>query len=254
MTQPTDDDPTVVEEVPPPLVGVLTAEAALMIGNAIAAGLSISGLAAALLRWTNLSEEAVDEMLYRAQMAPEWTTAALGSLYQLVSSLGSDAERITAATNLYRRGLYVANAVRRMEQAHPTATAAAKVAAGELDFETAEQLAKEAQGRQELRYADAHLDASAKRMEAAQQVNDAMVEYGSVLGWHAILDERTDALCRDLHGTNFSALRPPHGHWPGSVHPHCRCYAGAPFPTPVTSYTVLVPEGSKSFAATYEGA
>jgi phage head maturation protease len=54
-----------------------------------------------------------------------------------------------------------------------------------------------------------------------------------LLGWY--LDDAANncAACIAADGCNFDALDPPAIGWPGWVHPHCYCEAGAPHPTEV---------------------
>ncbi len=47
-----------------------------------------------------------------------------------------------------------------------------------------------------------------------------------LLGWRAVLDDRTTPECRWANGQNFRADRMPIIGIPGSVHPRCRCTAG----------------------------
>lgn len=77
----------------------------------------------------------------------------------------------------------------------------------------------------------AHLAAEERRHEAAARVDAAAKRWGPVLGWWSERDDRTTALCRAAHGTNFSALAPPAGvGWPGTIHAgQCRCKPVAPW-------------------------
>ena len=62
------------------------------------------------------------------------------------------------------------------------------------------------------------------------QVDMATMTYGLLLGWHTVIDKRTSAECYWANGQNFHADQMPAIGYPGAVHPHCRCYPGAPFP------------------------
>jgi hypothetical protein len=90
----------------------------------------------------------------------------------------------------------------------------------------------------EQRYFRLHLDAMTNRKKSAAQVDSATKRFGTTLGWHAVMDNRTSAECRAAHGRNFDATRRPAIGYPGSVHPHCRCRAGKPFSTSKTVYSV----------------
>ncbi len=49
-----------------------------------------------------------------------------------------------------------------------------------------------------------------------------------LLGWRAVLDDRTTPECRWADGKNFRADQIPAIGIPGSVHPRCRCTSGPP--------------------------
>ena len=94
----------------------------------------------------------------------------------------------------------------------------------------------------ERRYWQQHLEASTRRELAGAAVDTAADQHGelrvtghgkvgTVLGWHAILDSRTDPACRAAHGKNFILERPPRIGLPGTVHPACRCVAVPPYRT-----------------------
>ena len=92
--------------------------------------------------------------------------------------------------------------------------------------------------KREERYFAQHLDAMLNRAKSAAAVDRAAKQYGDVLGWYAVLDNRTSLECRAANGKNFNAsVRPPIG-YPGAVHPFCRCKAGKPFKTKTTVYNV----------------
>lgn len=118
--------------------------------------------------------------------------------------------------NVHRRASYLINAGRRVSTAYTSGGVEGMRKAYEA----------------EQRYFRQHLDAVRRRNEAARSVGEAMERYSEVrLGWHATMDERTSAECRQAHGRNFDPQRIPPIGYPGSVHPHCRCRAGAPFAT-----------------------
>lgn len=76
-----------------------------------------------------------------------------------------------------------------------------------------------------------HLVASDRRLQAARQVRMAALAHGRVLGWYAVMDERTTAECRAADHRNFRADLPPVIGYPGGVHPRCRCRPGPPWPS-----------------------
>jgi hypothetical protein len=82
----------------------------------------------------------------------------------------------------------------------------------------------------ERRYFGQHIEAAWTRARAAAQVDSAYQAYGPLLGWYSVNDSRTSAECRAANRGNFFVDAPPAIGWPGSVHPHCRCYPGVPVP------------------------
>jgi hypothetical protein len=126
-------------------------------------------------------------------------------------------------SNLRRRAAYVVNAARRFG----TAAVREKSNPGSI------QRALQAEGR----YLQQHLSATKKRNEAATltqaELNKRSLPKGAngLLGWNAVLDNRTSAECRRANGKNFYPLQPPAIGLPGAVHDHCRCRPGPPHPT-----------------------
>lgn len=118
--------------------------------------------------------------------------------------------------NVHRRASYLVNASRRMSTAYQSGG----VAEMRLAYE------------RERTYWRQHKQAQQNRMKTAKQVG-AMMERVSeaLLGWHAVLDERTSPECQMADGRNFNPSRIPPIGYPGSVHPFCRCRAGIPFAT-----------------------
>jgi hypothetical protein len=82
----------------------------------------------------------------------------------------------------------------------------------------------------ERRYYGEHLTASWTRENAAAQVDSTSMTYGRLLGWNTVLDSHTSPECRAANRRNFWADDMPSIGYPGAVHPHCRCFPGAPFP------------------------
>jgi hypothetical protein len=80
----------------------------------------------------------------------------------------------------------------------------------------------------EKRYYALHMQAAWNRASAAAKVDSTAGVYGLLLGWYSVLDSRTSRECRAAAGRNFWADRMPLIGYPGSVHPHCRCYPGRP--------------------------
>lgn len=137
-----------------------------------------------------------------------------------IRPLGTDAwaqaQFIQHRQNLHRRAAYLINAARRASRAYE---------AGGVD-------GLNSAIERERRYWEQHLLAQARRTAAASAVaNEAQRQGGGLVGWHAVMDERTSRECRQAHGRNFDPNRIPPIGFPGSVHPHCRCSVGQPFAT-----------------------
>lgn len=117
--------------------------------------------------------------------------------------------RLAAAYRAY----YIVNAVDRLEKA---------------EKQGADALARAEQA--EAHYFALHLRAVSNRLTSARMVDQAARRWGDLLGWKAVMDNRTTAECRAANGRNFHATREPLIGWPGAVHPHCRCFPVGPFP------------------------
>lgn len=113
--------------------------------------------------------------------------------------------------NIHRRAAYIVNAIHRMNTALTTHQPATIRAAW----------------TQELDHLASHLQANHKRNEAAIDVSRRWKHAGhpNLMGWLAILDDRTGAECREANGRNFDPTQVPAIGYPGSVHPACRCKA-----------------------------
>jgi SPP1 gp7 family putative phage head morphogenesis protein len=90
----------------------------------------------------------------------------------------------------------------------------------------------------ETRYFEQHKVAVERRLRSAALADvtrqlvadrDTPATEG-LLGWRAVMDERTTNECRAANGQNFRADRMPTIGWPGAVHPHCRCSAAPAIP------------------------
>ena len=91
----------------------------------------------------------------------------------------------------------------------------------------------------ETGYFARHLAAEGRRQRAAALVDitskllgDRTEEQGKIplLGWRAVIDNRTTPECAWANGQNFRADRMPVIGLPGSVHPRCRCTSGPAIP------------------------
>jgi hypothetical protein len=144
-----------------------------------------------------------------------------------VLPLGS-AGRGMQRTNLLRRAQFLLGAAKRLTRALGTNPSKDAVM-GAL--------------RRERQYWRQHLHASDRRTQAAALV-DSIADTSSgqvtdretgrarrVLGWRAVLDERTTPDCRAAHGRNFYTDQEPRIGWPGTVHAQCRCGPVPPWPT-----------------------
>lgn len=121
---------------------------------------------------------------------------------------GTSARAIALRANLRYRAAFIINALRRIAKAPDWKIALKR----ELDFWKA------------------HQRASKRRVTMARRIDAARRLYGDMLGWYAVMDNRTSAECRAADHRNFSALQPPVIGYPGTVHPHCRCIPGPPIP------------------------
>jgi len=123
-----------------------------------------------------------------------------------------------ADLNLLRRGQFAEAKRRRL---------AADIARGQAG-DTGPMQALQAGLNRERRYYGLHLAAMWNRSVAAGKTDMAALEHGNLLSWNAVMDDRTSAECRAADRKNYRASVMPAIGWPGSVHPHCRCYAGPP--------------------------
>jgi len=93
----------------------------------------------------------------------------------------------------------------------------------------------------EAGYFGRHVAAELRRLRAAALVDvtsrllgdrteEQVVESVPMLGWRAVVDNRTTPECKWANGRNFRADRLPIIGLPGAVHPRCRCTSGPPTP------------------------
>jgi hypothetical protein len=126
------------------------------------------------------------------------------------------AARLMVADVPYYRAWYITNACRRLERTPDDPAAMAK----------------------ESRYFRLHLNAMSNRLARADEMDRAAADvarpgsrtHRPLLGWRAVMDDRTTAECRAANGKNFYADREPLIGWPGTVHTKCRCRPTAPHP------------------------
>jgi SPP1 gp7 family putative phage head morphogenesis protein len=78
----------------------------------------------------------------------------------------------------------------------------------------------------ETTYDKQHHNANDVRQKAFKQAKSQ----GTIVGWYAHYDSKTSPACRLANGNNFDAMQGTVIGYPGSVHPHCRCFAGPPHP------------------------
>jgi len=124
----------------------------------------------------------------------------------------------TADLNVIRRGQFAEAKHRRL------AADIARGRAGDIGAWPAFQAGM----ARERRYYSMHLAAMWNRATAAGKTDMAALEHGDFLSWNAVMDARTSTECRAADGRLFRASVMPAIGWPGSVHPHCRCFAGPP--------------------------
>jgi hypothetical protein len=180
---------------------------------------SAQAIAHALAAVPGVSTEAVAELL---RLGP------VRSMLRLQPAPGaSQAIQAMHRQNLMRRAAYLVNAARRLT---------GSIRRGQLRSGLVD----------ERRWLEQHLQATAKRVQAADAVakevkrqldpRDGSAALGEgpvlpsgLLGWYAKMDARTSPECRQAHGRNFDPTRIPLIGFPGAVHPHCRCKPGPPW-------------------------
>lgn len=186
------------------------AEIAVILGTALSATLAFGSLLKLLRLATvplNIASSALMLVLKITDSFPRPPMEGLG-----------EAQREILRINAERRASYVLAAYRRVLRSiqHAMARGAS------LEEATA------AAESQERTYFSQHVRADAQRVVAASKIDALAEQYGPVLGWYAVNDQRTTSECRAASGKNFSALVPPAIGWPGIVHVHCRCQPGKP--------------------------
>lgn len=174
----------------------------------------------------------VREILARLRPAPSaeairWvSTLAAGEIESVDTGLTAvgPAQKVELAMAPKWRALYLVAASERLRLAEQ----ADKLRDAELLEET---------------YFAHHLMAEERRLRsaalvdsAARLLSDRTETPDDLVGWRAVLDERTTPDCRAAHGKNFVATRMPEPGWPGAVHPRCRCSVG-----PATPGAPLIP-------------
>lgn len=208
MTTPQQPPP----QQPNPFAGV--AEATLVAAVATALIEATSGPAAlamlgGLLQAARIPRQAMLSVLHVVMSNPPGRTGFYGP-----ATMAS--ERL----NLTRRAQFVVSAARRV--------GSDMIAARSRGQSLPDALARAVQ--RERRLYGQHLMATWNRSQAGAQADSAAMTYGLLLGWHATIDAKTSAECRQANGRNFYADHMPLIGYPGAVHPHCRCQPGAPFP------------------------
>lgn len=172
------------------------------VASQLATGTTLSSLGSVLGAGADIVEEAVKALL------------ELGAIRRMIAieppPLSSAPIRAVHRQNLIRRAAYLVKAARRL-------TTAAK--AGQLR-----------QGLQtEQKFLAEHLDATRKRVLAGREVAQVAQQTQNpdrLVGWYAVLDNRTSPECRRANGANFRFDQIPLIGFPGAVHPHCRCKPG----------------------------
>lgn len=112
-----------------------------------------------------------------------------------------------------------------------------EVAAGTAPTRESVQTLASARTKEEG-YFQLHLKAEERRMRAAALQDMAAILNSDreaatkteLLGWRAVIDERTTLECAMANGSNFRADQMPLIGWPGAVHMKCRCSAGPAVP------------------------
>jgi hypothetical protein len=206
--------------VPPP--GATAREILTALVAAMIAGASVELIARILARFPELTRALVERIL----TGRSWggLLGATAEERTLIPRTGTPPALVLeqlAAQNAFRRAAYLDNALRRLAPA---------VASGDVDRIVRAE-------RAEDRYFAAFLEAERRRGVAASAVALIASQYGIndrgevLLGWQAVLDNRTSADCRWAHRRNFNALVVPRIGYPGTVHLDCRCRPRRPWNT-----------------------
>lgn len=200
------------EETPPEEAPYVEAVAAILVVGAAAAA-TAAAIAAALIP-LRLSTEAIGAATRVALSVPFPTPpGASGTSPGTEGPPGAEsAPVVTGRREVYYRAAYLVNASKRIFRAVREGATLREAAA------------------REKRYFQSHLDAAKNRAAKARAVDAAARRYGDLLGWRAVMDQRTSGECRAAHRKNFRASRKPAIGYPGTVHPHCRCVPGPPIP------------------------
>lgn len=184
-----------------------------------------ASLATTLLNAVNAEQALAMTLKYSRPL--HISPAAMLSAIQLVMSMPQEVTGASGPASLsvirenhLRRAQFAVSAARRLT----SAILSARARGGTARSAIADALPAE------RRYFGQHIEAAWTRARAAAQVDSAYQAYGPLLGWYSLRDSRTSAECRAAHGGNFRVDNPPAIGWPGSVHPHCRCYPGVPVP------------------------
>ena len=205
--------------VPPPAESsnadeVITALGALLLAGATVAAVTkllgtLKGISATLVP-TIFKQRKLSSLLGSKVTKPGQNAAVKSQIRYLAD------QRAAAA-----RAAYLVNAVLRLVPAHATKDPGVIAAAN----------------AREDTFATAHIAAAAHREAATTALIKAIGKRKPdgdgriMLGWYA--DRNPCPVCLLADGTNFDALDPPLIGWPGHVHPHCYCEAGAPHETEV---------------------
>jgi hypothetical protein len=137
----------------------------------------------------------------------------------VTGTIGAASEEVSRM-NAARRAQYVVAASKRVADAAQEARSKGEPVTAAMD----------AQVTREQRFYFLHRQAMWSRAQAAMSTDMAALEYGPLLGWKAVLDNRTSPECKNANGRNFYATAMPDIGFPGSVHLACRCRAVAPWP------------------------
>lgn len=190
----------------------------------------VAGLAT-LLAAVTPSLPSITSLLMRSRQRVS-RTAATAAARIVLQWAQPDTEPLGAAgrrmqrLNIQRRAQYLLAAARRITQQLGTDRSPDAVA-GAIS--------------RELQYWRQHVQAGTRREQAAALADSTATTGGvpvqaggkpvTVLGWRAVIDNRTDAACRAANGKNWILQRPPRIGIPGTVHPACRCMPVPPYPT-----------------------
>lgn len=199
---------------PPPVESSNADEVTTALGALLAAGATVAAVTTLLGTLKGVSKAALTA-LFRDRKLGKLIGKKLTDPGQKATT-AARIRYIAAQQQAYARAAYMVRATQRLAPAYATKDAAVIRAAQQREDTFAVAHAKAASGRQTAVNALINVAAKVKPDENGRVM----------LGWYA--EAEPCPICLAADGHDFDALEPPAIGWPGWVHPHCACEAGAP--------------------------